>query len=195
MAKGAAGIDLLRADALILAFSTSSPIASVAAVRGGEVLWSDSREARMRASQACLEMLPPEIDLATFDAFAADLGPGSFTGVRVGIVLAKTFAYLHAKPCVGADAFDLIDPERAVAFPSKRGEFFIRQAGGAIERAAHVPAGAVGFGFGDTDRYPSAAGFAKLADLRAVAAEAFLPEYLIEPSISMPKKPFAEGRL
>ena len=147
----------------------------------------------MRSSQACLELIPDGVNLAEFDAFAADLGPGSFTGVRVGIVLAKTFAYLHGKPCIGADAFDLIDATRTVAFPSKRGEFFVRRIGTQIERTTEVPDKAIGFGFEGGDSYPHAGGFAQIDSLELVTPEEFAPRYLLEPSISTPKKPYAGG--
>ena len=41
-----------------------------------------------------------ELDLADIDCFAAAVGPGSFTGVRIGVATAKALAHATGKPCV-----------------------------------------------------------------------------------------------
>ncbi len=185
---------------MILAFSTSSKVASVALLSGeGEVIWAGSEEAHHGASGACLALVEQcrnETGLRPLesDLFAADLGPGSFTGVRVGIVLAKTFAFLGGRPCIGADAFDLIDPAGVVALPSKKGEYFVRIPGEAPVRQTELPSEPF-LGFGPdvpVQTFPEAARFGRLiGSLEPVAAELFVPKYLIDPSISIPKKPFA----
>ncbi|MFX8922218.1 hypothetical protein ABTN04_19300, partial [Acinetobacter baumannii] len=63
------------------------------------------------------------------DLFGADIGPGSFTGTRVAVTLAKTYAYVAGKKCFGVSSFDLIDCSGTVAIPSKKGEYFIRRVG------------------------------------------------------------------
>lgn len=181
---------------MIFAFGTSSPVASVAVLTvTGEVAWEGAQPAAHRASEACLDLLARAqealgVSLDDATLFAADLGPGSFTGVRVGIVLAKTFGYLKGVPCAGADSFDLIAPDRTVVLPSKRGEFFVRLPGQAPVRTSELPEGDfAGFGYGGEDRYPQAAGFARLLDrLTPVEPERLVPDYRIEPSISVPKK-------
>jgi hypothetical protein len=127
------------------------------------------------------------------EAFAADLGPGSFTGVRVGVILAKTFAFVYGRPVMGADAFDLIDANGIVVMPSKRGEFFVRRPGEPPIRTSDLPAEPYrGFGPGvPNPEYPGPAGFGPLLHrLQRVEAVSFAPRYLIEPSISLPKQPF-----
>lgn len=183
---------------MIVAFSTSSVWASTALLaEDGTVLWSACEKALHRASGTCLKQLESGLaetglDLAQVSLFAADLGPGSFTGVRVGIVLAKTLAYANGKLCVGADAFDLVAPDQVVVFPSRKGEFFVREPGQAPVRQIELPEGSfVGFGYGGPDRPPEAARFGHLLDrLKAVPAEELVPAYLIDPSISIPKKPY-----
>lgn len=183
---------------MIVAFSTSSPWSSVAAIDGSTVLWQAQRHAPQQASNACLAMLQ-EMEaalgrgVADASGFAADIGPGSFTGVRVGVMLAKTFAFVHGKSVVGADSFDLIDPTGVVVLPSKRGEYFVRTPGEIAVRSEVLPEGEYR-GFGpdvDPSEPPHAAGFSRLLEtLVPEDPNVFAPRYLIEPSISTPKKPF-----
>lgn len=184
---------------MIVAFSTSSPYASVAALKeDGSVFWMGQRHAPMQASGACLALLDQmkeETGRGAQDAevFAADIGPGSFTGVRVGVILAKTLAFVHQRMVIGANAFDLIDPDGVVVLPSKRGEYFVRIPGEAPLQTRELPLTSFqGFGVDVPEqRFPHAAGFAPLlAKLVREDPMTFAPRYLIEPSISQPKQPF-----
>lgn len=184
---------------MIVAFSTSSRQASVALLAAdGAVLWSGRIEAPQAASGACLSLLEDGFrqigkELSDVTLFLSDLGPGSFTGVRVGVTLAKTLAFAVGAKAGGSSAFDLIDPHGVVVLPSKRGEWFVRRPGQQPERGASLPAEEfVGFGPGiDLPIYPDAVRFSALvANLGPVEPEALLPLYLIEPSISTPKKPY-----
>jgi tRNA threonylcarbamoyladenosine biosynthesis protein TsaB len=49
--------------------------------------------------------------LRDVEAFAVGLGPGSFTGVRVGVTMAKTWAHALSRPLVGVSSLDaLVEP-------------------------------------------------------------------------------------
>lgn len=184
---------------MIVAFSTSSPRASVALLSPfGELRWAGEEHAPGAASGACIGLLERmqgeagfRLDQATH--FASDLGPGGFTGVRVGVTLAKTFAFVHGANALGATSFDLIDPAGLVVIPSKRGEYFVRAPGGEPYRTTELPLGPFsGYGFPDGETYPNAARFAPLVHrLVPVLPELLLPEYGQEPSISAPKRPYA----
>ena len=185
---------------MIIGFSTSSAWAGVAAIDSStlKVLWEGQLEAPQGASGACLallqEMAAFGIRIEDAEIFAADIGPGSFTGVRVGVTMAKTFGFLYERPVTGANSFDLISPDQIVVLPSKKGEFFIRHPGQEPIRSVQLPDEPfIGFGPGIiAPRYPSPANFRLLVcDLCTVDAAEFVPQYLIEPSISIPKKPFA----
>jgi tRNA threonylcarbamoyladenosine biosynthesis protein TsaB len=54
-----------------------------------------------------------EIDPADVDAFAAAVGPGSFTGVRIGVATAKAMAQAANRPCVAVSTLE------ALAYSSK----------------------------------------------------------------------------
>jgi tRNA threonylcarbamoyladenosine biosynthesis protein TsaB len=184
---------------VIVAFSTSSRLASVALLaEDGAILWEGEEEAPQAASGACMRLLERAFSaVGSSDAvlYVSDLGPGSFTGVRVGVTLAKTFAFAAGVKAAGLAAFDLIAPDRTVVLPNKRGEWFVRRVGDAPERVEELPAEFVGYGPGVADQtFPRAAGFSRLVEkLKPVEPERLLPAYLIEPSIFVPKKPYGAG--
>lgn len=49
------------------------------------------------------EISPPEVD-----AFAAAVGPGSFTGVRIGVATAKAMAQAADKPCIAVSTLEAL---------------------------------------------------------------------------------------
>ena len=186
---------------MTIAFSSSSPIASVALIDGvGGLICERSEEAGHNASGVLLELLDDLLDkagrkLEDADLFAADLGPGSFTGVRVGVTVCKTMAYAGGVRVVGADAFDLIDMRCPVAIPSRKGEHFLRLPGRGPAVVRDLPLGTVGYGPAfEAPRYPSAKAFAQLlATCEATDPEFMVPLYIAEPSISTPKDPRVKG--
>jgi len=184
---------------VIVAFSTSSPLASVALIDAdGSIIASSEDWAPMAASGACLGLLDKLMagtgrSLSDAELFLSDLGPGSFNGVKVGVTLAKSLAFAFGKRAGGARSFDLIAKDKAVAFPSKRGEWFFRSVGREPVRLQELPCEEfIGFGPGiDPLIYPRAEKFSTLLDqIQPVAPELLVPEYLIEPSISQPKAAF-----
>jgi len=185
---------------LIAVFSTSSPYASVALFASDlSIVDAEGRDAPMSASGTCLAMLQELLDRANKDVsnvevFVADVGPGSFTGVKVAVTLAKTLAFALDTDTAGLTSFDLIAPDRPVIVPSRKGEWFLREPGANVRRVATLPEGDyLGYGPGIGEQiFPEAKGaLGLLGRIAVVDPELLLPNYIAEPSISNPKRPYA----
>lgn len=187
---------------MIVVLSTSSPIASAALYSQDHTLVASEKiEAPLAASGACLSMLDKLFDrtnksISEVELFVADVGPGSFTGVKVAVTLAKTLAFSLEKMAGGISSFDLISPSRIVAIPSRKGEWFVRRPESSVEQLNALPdVDFVGFGPGVIDQtFPDAANAGPLlSKVVAEAPESLLPNYIADPSISTPKKPYLDS--
>ncbi len=177
---------------MTVVLSCSSPLASVALLDSqGAVIGQGQQEAGRQASGALLFLLENclrESGKALSDArlFVADVGPGSFTGVKVGVTMAKTMAFALKLQVAGVTAFDLIDQKRLVAIPSRKGEYFLRLPGSQPQIVSSVPVGAVGYGVEGS--FPIATNASGLvAGLQTMSPELLVPLYVAEPSISKPR--------
>lgn len=112
---------------LILGIETSGLAGSVALSRGEVVLGQRSleqagrRHAQTLVSQIAELLKTHNFAPADLSAVAVTQGPGSFTGLRVGIVCAKTLAYALQVPLILVDAFDVI----AAQCPAELSEVWI----------------------------------------------------------------------
>jgi len=89
----------------ILAFDTATPSGGAALMRGGRLCGVIAINAARQHSAECLDLaarlLEAEgITWETIDVFASGRGPGSFTGVRIAMTLAKTLAYSKGRRLV-----------------------------------------------------------------------------------------------
>lgn len=96
----------------ILAFETTDAVASVALYLDGKVLETVIDTDRRHAESvlpAAEELLSVHgLSTADMDAFAADVGPGSFTGVRIGVCMANALGAAHKKPVVAINALETL---------------------------------------------------------------------------------------
>lgn len=97
----------------VLAVDTTTARGSVALVVGGRVAGEvrvTSQEGHSRWLFAAADQLlgPRGHRSLDVDGFAVTLGPGSFTGVRVGIATVQGLALGAGRPCVGLSALDVL---------------------------------------------------------------------------------------
>lgn len=120
----------------LLAFDTVTDVVSIAVGRDGEVL----DEVRLDAGRLHAEHLVPAIHdilhrsgtpIDALDAVAVGLGPGRFTGLRVGVTTAKALAFALGCPVVGVGSLELVAypqrgaaPEVVVVLDARRREVF-----------------------------------------------------------------------
>ena len=182
---------------MTLAVSTSSPLVSVALIEGGEILGFYEQEAQGAASAAVAELASRLLKTAgktmqDVTEFVVDVGPGGFTGVKVGVTFLKALAWAKHVSISTVSAFDLIDSQSDVAIPSKRNEWYLRKANGPAQLVAgEAPNGAIGYGPGfESPRYPSVKNLTK-PDVKTQAVDVLsvVPCYIAEPSVSAPKNP------
>ena len=91
---------------ILLAVETSAGPASCAVVRDGQILSSSYVNTRQTHSQTLMPMVKQALELAgltarELDGVAVAAGPGSFTGVRIGVAAVKGLAFPDDRPCVG----------------------------------------------------------------------------------------------
>ena len=91
---------------LLLAFETSAKAASVALMRDDELLGESYQNTGLTHSQTLMVMAEDLLKQCGFTAqdvthVAVAAGPGSFTGVRIGVAAAKGFAWGKDIPCYG----------------------------------------------------------------------------------------------
>jgi len=96
----------------ILTIDTSGHILSVALVADGEVVHEVTEQMRNNASAILLTKIDQMLDgvegLHVVDLIAVVCGPGSYTGIRVSVTVAKTLAYALGKPVVGVSSLSVL---------------------------------------------------------------------------------------
>lgn len=98
---------------LILGFDTTAQAATVALCTESSVICSGTVHTKLTHSQTLLPLCRALLDsahceLAAVDAFAVSTGPGSFTGLRIGISAVKGFAHALGKPCVAVPTLEAL---------------------------------------------------------------------------------------
>lgn len=96
-----------------LAVDTSGPVAGVAVLRDGEIVYEGAAVNRLTHSVNLMPMVEEALsraglDVNEVDRYACVIGPGSFTGVRIGVSAVKGMAHGAGKLCVGVDALEAL---------------------------------------------------------------------------------------
>jgi tRNA threonylcarbamoyladenosine biosynthesis protein TsaB len=98
---------------LILAFDTSGFAGSVALLDGPRLLAETTLDAQRRSAQTLAPAIAgllksQQIEPGQISLVATTIGPGSFTGLRVGVTSAKTFAYAVGANVIGVSTLEAI---------------------------------------------------------------------------------------
>lgn len=96
---------------ILLLIDTSGPVAGVALMEDGKVRYEAMCVNSFTHSQSMLPMveeayLHTGLSVDKTDYFACVTGPGSFTGVRIGVSTVKALAQAGNKPCIAVDALE-----------------------------------------------------------------------------------------
>ena len=104
-----------QGETLILSIDTATPCSSVALTQGtrknGKVLASLSLSSRVTHSRRLLAVIDylmseTEVDWSSIEAVAVSIGPGSFTGLRIGMATAKGLVFGADRAMVGVSTLD-----------------------------------------------------------------------------------------
>jgi tRNA threonylcarbamoyl adenosine modification protein YeaZ len=112
---------------LILAFDTATDVATVALVRDGDVL-GERASRPVRILQDVEDLLREAgVRADEVEALAVGTGPGSYTGLRMGLVTARTLAFSLGVPVAGVSTLAALAAGAPGATPlvdGKRRELF-----------------------------------------------------------------------
>ena len=95
----------------ILAVDTATEVCSVAVLEDKDVILEKTLRSVNTHSVALMPLITEvlsecNLSLNDIDLFACDSGPGSFTGIRIGLSTIKAFCDVTNKPCVGVTSLD-----------------------------------------------------------------------------------------
>lgn len=120
----------------ILAVDTSTPSGSLGALEDGRVLGLVATEVEETYSSRLfrqLEFLLRELamEVGQFDLYAVVAGPGSFTGLRVGLTAVKGWAEVHGKPIAAVSGLEAVAAQAggesgwiAAVMDARRGQIY-----------------------------------------------------------------------
>ena len=144
-------------EPVILAVDTATLGGSVCIARGKSILSTRIGDATISHSNSLLRDINSCLDeaavkLPEIDLFAAASGPGSFTGLRIGLATIKALSRTLGRPCVGIPTLHAVahaaGPSNATVamLPAGRGEVFVQMLSVSaddsiieLDMAAHLP--------------------------------------------------------
>ena len=97
----------------ILAFDGTAKVATVAVAEDDKILASQTVDNGLTQSELLLPMAEDmlkslKLSFSDIKLFATSVGPGSFTGVRIGVSLIKGLAFGRGIPCVGVSTIEAL---------------------------------------------------------------------------------------
>lgn len=132
---------------MLLSMDSSAVTASVALTDGDEIIKSEFVNSGLTHSETLLPMITRVMDgrkYSELDGIAITAGPGSFTGVRIGVATVKGLAFNDDIPCYSvstleATAYNFVDKNAVVCavMDARRMQFYnalFRVQNGKVER-------------------------------------------------------------
>ena len=125
----------MTSDPLILSIETATLAGSITLARGDEIIGGFNGDPKISHSNTLLAdvdklLSQTNTELAHIDLFAVAAGPGSFTGLRIGIATVKALAATLDRPCAAIPTLHAValsggPSESSIALlPAGRGEVF-----------------------------------------------------------------------
>jgi tRNA threonylcarbamoyl adenosine modification protein YeaZ len=132
-----------------LAIDTATSRTIVGVIAGDKVLFESFHEGATEHGFAITELVMKALEICPKpDQVVVGMGPGPFTGLRVGITFAHSFALAREIPVIGVcslDAIDIKESEYTVAIDARRKEIYwakykdgVRVLGPAVSKPAEV---------------------------------------------------------
>lgn len=97
----------------ILSIDTSGPVAGCCVMKDGRIAQLVAMDSGLTHSETIMPAIDRALEAAgltarEIDLYAVVAGPGSFTGVRIGVCAAKGFAHAWNKPCAPVHALEAL---------------------------------------------------------------------------------------
>ena len=96
-----------------LAIDTSGTHLTIVLIKNGEVFTEFMPDGNLKHSITLMPAVEKILDsnnvkVSEIDGFACVIGPGSFTGIRIGVATVKALAYAFKKPVLAVTSFDVL---------------------------------------------------------------------------------------
>ncbi len=139
----------MDSNPLILAIETATLGGSICLAEGAKVLASRAGDARVSHSNGLLRdihdvLAETKLTVADVDVFAAAVGPGSFTGLRIGLATVKALAATTGRLCIGVPTLNAVahaagpSAITVALLPAGRGELFAQMFSVSAERVVQA---------------------------------------------------------
>lgn len=137
---------------IILAFETSAKAASAAVLKDGALIAETYQNSGLTHSRTLMKMAEDmlascDLTAGEVNAVACAAGPGSFTGIRIGVAAAKGFAWGRELPCYGVSTLEAMAHQAGVfegivccAMDARRAQVYnalFSSGGGSLKRLCH----------------------------------------------------------
>jgi len=98
---------------MLLAVDSTAAVATAALFQDGALIAEREAEAGKKHAETLLPLIDDLLEengvtIHNIDRFAVDIGPGSFTGVRIGVSLVNALAFATSKPVVPVDSLETL---------------------------------------------------------------------------------------